>query len=758
MIKTILINDFKKNKFVTLVTGIFMALSAMLIAITIILFANLWNAIDSLTIVAKTPDFLQMHTGEVNESLIKDFNEGREDIDKYQICKFLNIDNTDIYIGGRSLSDNSQDNGLCTQSEDFDFLVDSSNNIISVNEGKIYVPICYKGEYEIEEGDKITIAGFDFMVEGFLRDSQMNSMMASSKRFLVNKEDYIKLRDKGTEEYLIEYKLSGDASKFQTDYMDAGLPNNGPTITLPLIRMMNVLSDGMMIMVIFMISIVITIIAVICIRYIVLAGITRDVREIGMLKAIGISRRDIKKMYLGKYSLLSISGSVLGFIIAVITSNYLATQMQELYGVFEHTGSAFVVAIIGIILIEGIILASIGATLHRIENMSAVNALRGIGRVYKRQYRNSNYLSIAVVVAAGIFLMLIPQNLASTIASPQFVSYMGIGDAKLRIDVRQNHEVVVTSNQIANYLDKDEQVADYVILYTSMCKAYLEDGTRANLITEIGDHGVFPVKYISGTYPESEEQIAISYINAEELGLKIGDVINISVDDNGVKECTVCGIYSDITNGGKTAKIYKPIEALKDIDADKIMWSIFYVSAAKDNMIAGIVDRYADSILSEFEGVKIYDINRYVMSTYGPTIEKILQAALVAKVVAGIIIFIVVSLFLRLIIEQARMDISLKKALGYTSKEVISEYIFRLLGYILGGIVCGIALGNILGQEIVAMALKSFGACDFTFIVSTSSVYFAIPLYTAIVAIVSACSALGRIKGVKAYECLAGRD
>ena len=36
-----------------------------------------------------------------------------------------------------------------------------------------------------------------------LRDSQMNSMMASSKRFLVNEADYERLSHLGSEEYLI---------------------------------------------------------------------------------------------------------------------------------------------------------------------------------------------------------------------------------------------------------------------------------------------------------------------------------------------------------------------------------------------------------------------------------------------------------------------------------------------------------------------------------------------------------------------------
>ena len=58
--------------------------------------------------------------------------------------------------------------------------------------------------------------------------SQMNSMMSSSKRFLVSAADYERLKAMGSEEYLIEFLLDGDAGDFTTAYTDAGLPANGP--------------------------------------------------------------------------------------------------------------------------------------------------------------------------------------------------------------------------------------------------------------------------------------------------------------------------------------------------------------------------------------------------------------------------------------------------------------------------------------------------------------------------------------------------
>ena len=77
---------------------------------------------------------------------------------------------------------------------------------------------------------------------------------------------------------------------FATEYTDAGLPANGPAITRTLILMMNALSDGLMILVILLASFVLVLIAVLCICFTLLTQLEKDRKEIGMLKAIGISK------------------------------------------------------------------------------------------------------------------------------------------------------------------------------------------------------------------------------------------------------------------------------------------------------------------------------------------------------------------------------------------------------------------------------------------------------------------------------------
>ena len=148
------------------------------------------------------------------------------------------------------------------------------------------------------------------MVAGFVRDSQMNSTLASSKRFLVSAGDYERMRASGSVEYLIEFRLKdlSDLSDFEAAYSASELPANGPTLTWPLFRMISAVSDGIMIAVILLVSVLVIFISLLCIRFTLLAKIEDDYREIGVMKAIGIRVSDIRSIYLSVYAVLAAVG------------------------------------------------------------------------------------------------------------------------------------------------------------------------------------------------------------------------------------------------------------------------------------------------------------------------------------------------------------------------------------------------------------------------------------------------------------------
>lgn len=744
MLRRLLWNDIRNHKLLSLSTVIFMAASSLFISLAAVLFVGLLGSVNGLMERAETPDYLQMHAGEIRMERIEEFAEEHPEIEEWQVCSFLNLDNSFLRLGNNSLTDSTQDNGLCVQSENFDFLLDGDNSRPAVKKGEIYVPACYRSMYDLNVGDKMQIGSEELTVAGFIRDSQMSSMMASSKRFLVSQEDYEEIKNQGKEEYLIEFLLkeNTDTDAFGAAYGEAGLYNNGPAITKPLILMMNALSDGIMILVILLVGIGVLLISLLCIRFITALAVEKDRNEVGMLKALGIPGSRIRFLYFAKYILLSFIGSAAGLIGAGILKGPLSEKLRELYGAPDGELLSIVMAILVCVLIQAVILLFIRHVLKKFEKMSTLEALFSV-KSQGRRKGTGQYVIIGLVAAACTILAMIPQNLCTTISAPEFVTYMGIGSAEIRMDVRQSEEIESITGTISEKLNEDPDVTKYVALKTVSCPAYSPEGEQVNLLVETGDHSVFPVKYAEGRQPEGENEIALSSLQAQNLGLQPGDTLELGTGANR-SFFEICGIYSDITNGGKTAKA----ASLSSIGTgeEQVIWSVLYVSlrdGASDEQWIAEYNKY---------GADVVNIADYVQGTYGPTIQQIGRARLAAMGIALLIIIIVVMLFMRLLIERKRYSISLRKALGFNDKSIRTAYFRQGAIPIATGVITGVLAGNILGELICGLALKSFGAYGFSFVIRWEQVLLILLI---LIAAAAAAVLLGtmEIRKIKAYEC-----
>ncbi|WP_338752666.1 ABC transporter permease [Bacillus sp. FJAT-52991] len=758
-------NDILKSKLITLTTTIFIAAAAMLVALSAILVVNLSGAIDTLMKQAQTPHFMQMHSGDIDTVRLADFAEQNSQVDEFQVVEFLNVDGAQIVIDGKSLVDSIQDNGFSTQSEKFDYLLDLDGNVINVSDGEIYVPVGYMKDGTAKIGDKVVIAGKKFTVAGFLRDSQMNSLLASSKRFLVSENDYEAIQAFGSTEYLIEFRLkdSSEIGAFETAYTSAGLEANGPTITYPLFKMLNAISDGLMIAVILLVSALVVAIAFMCIRFTLLAKIEDDYREIGVMKAIGLRVFDIKKIYLAKYAVIAAAGCILGLALSFMFRGMLLENIRLYMGESENSSFDLFFGIIGILIVFLAIISYVNKVLKRFRKISAAEAIRfgtsqeksagakhfclsgnrllntniflGVKDVLARK---SLYATMLAVLVISTFIIIVPQNLYNTISSKSFITYMGIGSSDMRIDIQQIDNISKKAAEIVKTLERDRSISKYAVLTTKTFKAKTEDGSEEGIKIELGDHSVFPVEYSEGRAPVTEDEIALSAINADELGKKVGDVITLVIEGK-EKNLTVCGIYSDITNGGKTAKAVFP-----DNSAD-IMWCVIYAELSDQSLVGEKTSEYAD----EFNFAKISGIDEYITQTFGSTISSVGKASNAAIVIALIITVLVTLLFMKMLIAKDRYSIAVMKSLGFTNSDITIQYVSRSVFVLMVGVVLGTLLANTLGEVLASAVISSFGASSFEFIVNPLPAYLLCPLMmicSVLIATMIGTSSVGQIK------------
>lgn len=133
------------------------------------------------------------------------------------------------------------------------------------------------------------------------------------------------------------------------------------------------------------------------------------------------------------------------------------------------------------------------------------------------------------------------------------------------MDLQQTEDIRVRYEQTQEYLSNDSDIQSYSTLCTGSFKAENIEGEYDNLKIEIGDFSTFPLEYTYGTAPQSKNDIALSAMSAQEYQKEIGDTMIIMVE-NETRSLMVCGVYQDVTNGGKTAKAIIPF------DMDEIIW------------------------------------------------------------------------------------------------------------------------------------------------------------------------------------------
>ncbi|SES38333.1 ABC transporter permease [Psychrobacillus sp. OK032] len=731
-------NDFLRNKIVTTTVFVFITLAVILAGSAINNIANLIQGMSDLQKSAVPADITVMHAGEYEQAEIDQFTEKYSDhIETQETMILQNIDGSNIHFGqSQTMAGTIQDISFVVQNKKFDFILDLYNEKLNVKEGFVAVPIYFMQQHDLKIGETITVksGGYEkeFVISDHARDFEMNSSLTSSKRFVINQNDYDEMIEMNAAEleYLIEFKLfeNGDSAAVQSAYIEAGLPANGPMIEGKIFTMFNAMSDMAVAIVIIFISILLIVIASLCIRLTFLATIDEDIREIGVMKAIGISKTDIKKVYLNKYRFISVAAGIIGYLLSFAAVNLLNGNMR-LYISSDLSGSLkYVLSLIAPLLVYFLVVMYCQQVLKRIDKISAVEALRsdimkhGKIRKYsfpllKNKFFSTNiyiglsdvwkrfklYRLLFVIFIVCTFIVILPLNIYNTMNSPEFSTYMGIGKHDMRIDLRRTDSITEDFNRLQNELQNDSDIEKYAAYITSSYQVKNAEGSWDFINIEIGDFSVFPLKYLEGKAPEGKGEISLSFANASKDGLnkKVGDEVTVMVGGE-EQTLSVTGIYQDITNGGKTAKAHTSL----GVNEEAVLWYIVSM-----DLVQG-VDKHMkmEYYQNAYDSAQVNDIKEYTVQTLGNIIDQMSTIVIGGIAIALIIAVLITALFLRMLLSKDMSQIAIMRSVGLTSKHIKQQYMAGTMMVLILGIIVGVLASNFLGEFLVSMAMSSMGA------------------------------------------------
>jgi putative ABC transport system permease protein len=768
MLTRMLRTDFSRKKWITIALFSFVLLSAFLVSSGSNMVMELVNSMNYLFVKADAPHFVQMHAGEINQPVIDRWAARNSLVTRQQTMEMVNIDGSNIRLGNSSITqqESVMDNGFVKQNEQFDFLLDLDNQLIQVAEGEIAVPIYYMQKSGLRIGDTVVIAdqAFEkqFTVVDFVRDVQMNPSVISSKRFVVHDADFETLKKNvGETEYLIEFQLTDRAKlgEFSSAYQSSGLPKQGPAIDINLLRTMNALTDGIVAALLILISVLINVVALLCLRFTILASIEEDYREIGVMKAIGIQQRDIKRIYLAKYVVMAGLAGVVGYLLSLFLNRLFVGNIMLYFGSAPKSLLQNAVPIIAVTLIFLLVVSFCMVVLRRFNKITAVEALRS-GSVGEAP-RNRNFLSVNttkvfdVNIFLGLrdvyqrfklfrllffiffvcaFIIIVPLNLLNTIQSPGFATYMGVGRADIRIDMRQSDDVAQRFDDMIAYVKNDPDVVRFSPLVTSQYGVINADGVEESINVETGDFSIFPLEYSKGAAPTGDSEIALSWLNSNELKRSVGDTLRLVVNGQ-VQEMVVSGIYQDVTNGGHTAKA----PALP-LDPETVVWYVLNVDVK-----AGLNEKM-DEYSRAFYPAKVTDLDDYMAQTLGTTIDQITLITIVAIMLAVFVSLLITSLFMRMLIAKDYSQIAIMKSIGASLHDVRVQYVTRALLVLNIGIILGAIVSNTFGQYLVSALMSNMGANAIEFVINPLQAYILAPLTLMVVVTITTLTTTVSIK------------
>lgn len=752
-------NDFKRNRVGNISLLLFMTLAAGLVVVATIVVTQLIGSIKGMYKMAKPPHFLQMHKGKINQEVIDEFNSSYDGVTSWQTVTMIDVYGDDIKIQSDnvfSLSDCRLDISLVKQNNEYDLLLDKERNVINVNEGEIGIPVILLEAYDIDLGDTVVLTSNgitkEFKVTAFVHDAQMNSTLCSSTRVLISDEDFEELFGKvGEIEYLIEvyFKDPAMASDFKTAYEKAGLPQSGQAVTYTIIFLLSAFRDIAMAMVLILVSILLVVIALMCIKYTMMAALEEEICEIGTMKAIGMLYKDIRNLYLVKYKIMVVVGIVIGYIIAFTLSKIFTDHVSNTFG--KAPISIFTIGFpaLACLLVYFITDHYCKRILKKLKKVTVVDTLvtgKGFGkkeRVKDGLYKSKNmpvnlllslretlqnldgFAIVFVVMFIVSGMMIVPMNLLNTMQSKEFISYMGSSMDDILIEVDSGKNLSSKHELIRKLLNEDVDIEEYKEFRRVRVEAINSEKEWMNLHIDCGNYAGKELKYLVGTSPSMENEIALSKLNADEMGKEIGDSIILRFMDM-EKKFVISGIYQDVTSGGYTAKA---IYNFGGLASEKYQFTINLT----DGVDAGEkVSKWSDKLGG---GYDIEPMEEFINQTLGGVSRQIEVATNAVIFIGILLVALIVVLFIKLRIAKDVSQIAAMKAIGFTSYDVRKQYLYKLAMVSIVGIFTGTLMSNILGESIasIALSMMGFGISKITFIINPWTTFMILPLLLFIV-------------------------
>jgi putative ABC transport system permease protein len=770
MYKNILKKDLKRKKTMNIILFLFIVLATMFVSSSVNNILSVTTALNDYFEMADAPDYLVIT---MNKNCAVDIDEtvnSASAVERYAEEKILFLlpenfifKNQDINIlGGTNM----------VQSDiSMNYFLSDGTVLEKVKQGELYITEGKADALGVEIGDKLTIeidsVSCEFTIAGKIKDALFGSNQLTITRYIISEEDYDSLVSaENAEAYYggsLVYIYSSDIDTALTQIKPL-LDNSALTMDRAYMKFTYVF-DMIGVGLLLVVSLILITIAFVVLHFTITFTLSEEFREIGVMKAIGISNFKIRGLYLVKYMGLSVIGAVIGLFLSFPFGEMLMSVSSQTI-IIGNSNPIFIDILCAVLVITVIMLFCYGCT-GKVKKMTPIDAIRNgqtgerfhkksLMRLGKSKFPATSFLALNDIVSSPkrysiitltfflcLSLLLMLSTTVSTMNSDSLAATFGWADCDIYLDSKIPNECMLEGGQekLEEHLDDiEDKLAEngipakcYQEMMFTLPVVYGENESNIPIYQGTGTT-MDMYEYTAGTAPQYTNEIAITRIAAEKLKANIGDTVTIKTID-GDKEYIIAAFFQSMNQQGYGIRLHSD-EEINYIQAQGyINTQIMFTDNPDSKEIQRRMDEI-QSIFPDYENIQTSAEATADMIGVTETLDAVKSMVAILTIVLAALITVLME---RSFIAKEQGEIALMKAIGIRNGKI---YVYHTLRFLFVGIIA-VIIGEIFAMPLTHLCIdpifKMMGmelAVDY--VMNPAEMYLILPLVILVTTTVSA--------------------
>ena len=706
----ILKKDLQRRKTTNVILLVFIMLASMFISSSINNVLAIMNGIDYFWERANMPDLVAVG---IQTSNGEDAIAQLETIDSYDVIPLRVLD-TDQLTHDEKAVEHFSPYMIPYVEQTLLFFDESNNPIQEVAPGTVRVSATSMREAGLKTGDSLMVEleseRRELIIAGPLKDPT-----CLGRRYVMNAEEY---DEWFADSNVLSGKLFYIYTNHRTETMEQLAANSASGLMLyekETLRL-NLFPDMILAGILLAVSICLMLIAFVVLRFTISFTLQEEYRQIGVMKAIGLSDTGIRGVYLAKYFLLSVIGAAIGFFGSIPFSGLLLDSISQTM-VMGNENSMLVNAFCSIFVVVITLAFCYGCT-GKVKKYTPVDAIRngttgerfqkkGLLQLSRTPGRPVAFLALNDVLSQPrrfgtiiltlflcLSMVLMLTTSINTLKSNGLIPALNMthfdiicsggyttspspeGSWMLRESMEESKALLRRNGMDCRcYAEVDFSLA--LNYGEKKCDVYIAQGVGTTTDQYV---------YFEGSAPSGTGEIGITKQVAQKLGAGIGDTITMQIGSE-KRDFLVTGHYQTMMNQGMSARIHQ----------DEVI-SYEYLISTWGMQVEFLDDPGEKEIVNRIPAImEILDVEtvqteaEYVefMTGMAETLEYV---RLLILAISLIIIVLITVLIGHSFMAKERGEIAVLKAIGFRNSQIISWQALRFVIICIISAVLAIAL------------------------------------------------------------------